>query len=124
MNDNNEKNLNNVPDNQLEDITGGNNLGPMPISASQIVPVPIISNYGTYSSGDTPKYQVGQQLGIKYRFRGEILMVRCMVLSVSQGADLGVFCEEFGYTVEILSEIAPGFKGKVVENVYESCLYV
>lgn len=124
MNDKNKNTPDNVSDHQLEDVVGGFPGTAMSgLMGKSAIPELITSNRGTYSSGSEPKYQVGQRLGIQCRYRGEIIKIPCMVRSVSASADLGIFYEEFGYTVEILCDFIPGLQGKIAENVYESCLY-
>lgn len=123
MNENN-KNLNNIPDTQLETIVGG----VVDVDATSIknytIPEPVTNNRSTYSSNkDNPKYRVGQRLYIKYYYQEKHHMVPCIVRGVSESPDLGLIYEEFGYTVEILATSLPNITGDIVQDVYESCLY-
>lgn len=123
MNENN-KNLNNIPDTQLETIVGGSIEVDAVSINSYTVPEPVKDNYSTYSSTkDNPKYRVGQRLYIKYLYLEKLHMVPCIVRGVSESPDLGVIYKEFGYTVEILATSLPHITGKTVCDVYESCLY-
>ncbi len=123
MNENN-KNLNNIPDTQLETIVGGSIAVDSVNINNYTVPEPIKSNRSTYSSNkDNPKYRVGQRLYIKYLYQEKHHMVPCIVRGVSESPDLGMIYEEFGYTVEILATSLPIITGNTVRDVYESCLY-
>lgn len=123
MNENN-KNLNNIPDTQLETIVGGSIELDATYFKHHSIPEPVKDNYSTYSSTkDNPKYRVGQRLYIKYHYLEKHHMVPCIVRGVSESPVLGVIYEEFGYTVEILATSLPNITGDIVQDVYESCLY-
>lgn len=119
MNENDKKVWNDISDQQLEEIVGG-------IVTSR-VPVIKKENSSFYSSGDTPKYSVGQRVGIECTYMNSTFKIPCIVLSVSEAATGGIFCKEFVYSVEITppssAEPLKILQGKVYDSVYESCLY-
>lgn len=111
-----------IPDDQMETVSGGKT------TLSHILPKPITSNRGKYSSGETPKYSVGQRLKIQCEYRSRTTKVSCEVLSVSSTRNCGIFYKEFGYQIKILDPIggsspALNLLGKIFNDVYESCLY-
>lgn len=123
MENKNENMSNRLPDQQLQDVAGG-------FAQSSSISV-ITDNFGKYSSGDTPKYAVGQHLEIAAGPYGNAhTRIPCEVLSVSETATGGYFYKEFVYSVVILPFSLPlmkeyeAFVGKVYDDVYESCLYV
>lgn len=121
MSENNKIGLNAINDQQLEEIVGGytNKLDNSPHV--------ITYNRGTYSSGDFPKYAVGQRVQIECSHnRGCRTKIPCIILSVSEAATGGVIYKEFLYSVEIMPpSIKPFYelKGTICDSVYESCLY-
>ena len=123
MENKNENMSNKLPDQQLQDVAGG---------FAQSSPISVVThNFDKYSSGDTPKYAVGQHLEIAAGLYGEAhTRIPCEVLSVSETATGGYFYKEFVYSVVILPFSLPlmkeyeAFVGKVYDDVYESCLYV
>ena len=123
MENKNENMSNRLPDQQLQDVAGG-------FAQSSSISV-ITDNFGKYSSGETPKYAVGQHLEIAAGPYGNAhTRIPCEVLSVSETATGGYFYKEFVYSVVILPFSLPlmkeyeAFVGKVYDDVYESCLYV
>ena len=122
MENKNENMSNKLPEQQLQDVVGG---------YSQSNPVSVrTDNFDKYSSGDTPKYAVGQHLEIEAGQYGTYIKIPCEVLSVSETATGGYFYKEFVYSVVILP-FSFSFKkeyetlvGKVYDGVYESCLYI
>ena len=122
MENKNENMSNRLPDQQLQDVAGG-------YRTSSILSV-VTDNFDKYSSGDTPKYAVGQHLEIEAGQYGTYIKIPCEVLSVSETKTGGYFYKEFVYSVVILPFSLPlmkeyeAFVGKVYDDVYESCLYV
>lgn len=117
MEKNNENMVNKLSDQEMEEVSGG---------VFGLTVDVIKWNTGDYRSGDTPKYQVGQTLGIEAAYRGTHTKLPCTVLSVSESATGGIFNTEFVYSVRILHVGPPTFReleGKVYDGVYESCLY-
>ena len=75
MENKNENMSNKLPDQQLQDVAGG-------YRTSGILSV-VTDNFDKYSSGDTPKYAVGQHLEIAAGLYGEAhTRIPCEVLSV------------------------------------------
>lgn len=123
MENKNENMSNRLPDQQLQDVAGG-------YRTSGILSV-VTENFSKYSSGDTPKYAVGQHLEIAAGPHGDAhTRIPCEVLSVSETKTGGYFYKEFVYSVVILPFSLPfmkgyeAFVGEVYDGVYESCLYV
>lgn len=123
MENKNENMSNRLPDQQLQDVAGG-------YRTSGILSV-VTDNSDKYSSGDTPKYAVGQHLEIAAGPYGDAhTRIPCEVLSVSKTKTGGYFYKEFVYSVVILPFSLPlmkgyeAFVGEVYDGVYESCLYV
>ena len=121
MGNKNDNMTNKLSDQQLEDVSGG--LLDVTHSGDEIVIY--TDNSSWYSSGDTPKYAVGQKLKIQVR-QNRHHYVPCKVLNVSKDKPGGSVFKEFVYSVEII----PGeldqyiqLTGKVYHGVYESCLY-
>lgn len=118
MNENNKIIPDTISDQQMEEIVGG-------ISADRIPQIKT-KNSSRYSSGETPKYSVGQRLAIECYYMGHNLKLPCIVLSVSETATGGSFCKEFVYSIEMdVLDVEPYkvFQGMVCQNVFESCLY-
>ena len=106
-----------LDDQRLEDVAGGH-----------FTHITVhTDNDSKYTSGDTPKYAVGQHVQIEADFSHT--KIPCEVLSVSEEKTGGLIYKEFVYSVKILP--FPGsFKpklqsliGKEYTEVYESCLF-
>lgn len=118
MEKNNENMVNKLSDQEMEDVSGD--------VFDQTIDVITWNTGNNYRSGDTPKYKVGQTLGIQAEYRTTYTKLPCMVLSVSESPTGGIFNKEFVYSVKILRVGPPTFReleGKVYDGVYESCLY-
>ena len=123
MNENNKSEQNHVADQQMEEIVGGNGRYS---SDAYNTPQVITSNKSRYSSGDFPKYTVGQRLAIECSLHGNKVNIPCEVLSVSETATGGFWYKEFVYTIKMMDVCLEAFStlsGKVYQSVYESCLY-
>ena len=92
MENKNENITNKLEDQQLEDVAGG--------SEQDYETTPHITNRSKYSSGDTPKYAVGQRL--KIAAGDSYVKIPCEVLSVSESATGGFWYKEFVYSIVIL----------------------
>ncbi len=103
-----------LDDQRLEDVAGG-------------APRVYTQNTSEYTSGDTPKYAVGQHVEIEAS--ASHTKIPCEVLSVSETKSGGWIYKEFVYSVVILPfkhSFRPEFEsliGKVYDDVYESCLF-
>lgn len=112
-----EKNvLNPISEQELENVAGGE-------ATTDNLPILHLKNDSFYSSGDTPKYSVGQEVVITYNYRRETHKLRCKIVGVTETKECGVFCREFGYSIELLESLPLFPKGTVRNNVYESCIY-
>ena len=122
MENQNENMTGKLQDKELEDVAGGLAAGGRNENEIEIY----TDNSSTYSSGDTPKYAVGQELklraqNIQYHY------LTCSVLGVNETKTGGLICKEFVYRVKITAvpnATFEAFVGKVYDDVYESCLYV
>ena len=99
-----------LSDSELSEVSGGSFL---------------TTNKSFYSSGDVPKYHKGQKVILQYTVtQGVLLPLNCVVQDVTETAECGDFCKEFGYTVKVIG--APdnlrSVIGEVVTGIYESCL--
>ena len=116
----------NLTEQELENVSGG---------AMQA----ITTNHECTSSGDTPKYHVGQKLTIKYEVRKDNISVvgpwvkteyydcECVVIKVNEEKG-GLVFKEFTYDVRMTKYPQPIWlrgarNGEVHTGVYESCLY-
>ena len=122
MENKNENMAGKIPDQQLEDVSGGLCPGGRKENEIEI----FTDNSSTYSSGDTPKYAVGQELKLRAK-NTQYHYLTCSVLGVSETKTGGLICKEFVYRVKITAvpnATFEAFVGKVYDGVYESCLYV
>lgn len=82
-------------------------------------------NLSLYSSGDTPKYKIGETVKIDWartpaHDRMETL---CKITGVSATKNGGTYCKEYTYTVQTIPTPSGVLsKSETVYNVYESCL--
>ena len=121
MKNKNENMTNKLKDKELEDVAGGLAVGGRNENEIEIY----TDNSSTYSSGDTPKYAVGQELKIRAK-NVNYHYLTCSVLGVSETKTGGLICKEFVYRVKITAVPNAAFEafvGKVYNGVYESCLY-
>ena len=110
-----------LPEEILEEVSGGY------IDRNDNV-LPIKGNDSFYSSGDTPKYCVGQRVGLRFRVcsaAGKLsnTTAACSVVGISETTDCGTFFKEFSYTVELLENVGRARIGTQYDGIYESCLY-
>ena len=109
-----------LSDQQMKDVTGG--VGAVSLG-NEIYNAPDTF----YSSENTPKYAIDQEIKIKARICGDICYLPCKVVGVSEKATGGtLFFKEFLYTIEILEneyDKNGSLKGKVLHDIYESCLF-
>lgn len=116
MNETSKTPLTDVPEEKLEDVAGGQ----LPPVVPYIV---ITTNHSRYSSGDTPKYHVGQYVKVFCSTPLGKVKTTCVILSVSDTANCGLFCKEFGYRIQITEAVNGYLEGETYPGVYESCLY-
>ena len=121
MENKNENMTNKLQDKELEDVAGGLAVG----GRNENEIVISTDNSSTYSSGDTPKYAVGQELKLRAK-NIQYHYLTCSVLGVNETKTGGLICKEFVYRVKITAVPNAAFEafvGKVYDDVYESCLY-
>lgn len=111
-----------INDKNLEQVAGGMDTGP--VDDYGLITVSVAWS----SSGDTPKYYIGQNLKIAYKLAGKRYMCDCEVRDVSATKDRGLIFKEFGYKVLITGIPEEVFKcenimWKTYNGVYESCLF-
>lgn len=97
-----------ITEEELEMVTGGSKPGYQ------------TTNSSTYSSGDMPKYKIGDKVLVKYiplHFANREIWQPFRVTGVSSSKDGGVICKEYTYTLEF-----DGDGDSVLTGVYESCL--
>ena len=112
-----EKNvLNPISEQELENVAGGE-------ESIDRVPVLHLNNDSFYKSGDTPKYSIGQEVVITYRYKQQTLKLRCEIIGVTETRECGLIYKEFGYSIKLLESLPFFPKGTVRHNVYESCIY-
>ena len=102
-----------LSDSELSEVSGG------------VVSTFLTRNSSWYSSGNVPKYHKGQRVFLQYKAAlGGLYDLTCIVEDVTETAECGDYCKEFGYTVKVIG--APdrlrSVIGEVVTGVYESCL--
>ena len=110
---------NKLTDQQLKNVAGG-------VFESLDIYVHTTNN-SKYTSGETPKYMVGQELRIEVDTAHT--RIPCEVLSVSETKTGGWVYKEFVYSVKILPFSLSNkanletLIGKTYDDVYESCLF-
>jgi hypothetical protein len=121
MENNNNTTTNTLSEEILKEVSGGY-IGPNDYVS------PEIENSSFYSSGDTPKYCVGQRVGLKFCVnsaagKAGAAIAACSVVGISETKNCGTFCKEFSYTVELLENVGRANIGSQYDGIYESCLY-
>lgn len=97
-----------VPEEDLESVAGGGGPGYQ------------TTNRSTYSSGDYPRYKIGDRVEVKYvpvRFPQNERWMPFIVTGVSSTKNGGTFCKEFTYTLKSVYD-----DSTVLTDVYESCI--
>lgn len=98
----------NVSEEELEMVTGGNKPGYQ------------TTNNSTYSSGDTPKYKIGDKVEIKHvplHFPQDVSWKPFYVTEVSTSKNGGILCKEYTYTLKFADD-----GDCILTGVYESCM--
>ena len=84
----------------------------------------VTSKFASYSSGDRPKYAIGDFLKIKWRI-GADLEVPCNVEIMGVNEDKsGLLFRKFTYSVKILSCPNSDVIGMIESDVQENCLFL
>ena len=83
----------------------------------------ITSTLSSYSSGEFPKYAVGDPVKIKWKIGTEMeVLCNAEVLGISDSKDGGLLFRKYTYSVRILSCPNSDMIGLVESNVHENCL--
>lgn len=113
-----------INDSELKDVAGGAG-GTKKITIGGWV---ICNEFGSYKSGDAPKYNVGDRAKLKGRqddgWKG--IYHDFDVEIVRLGGKFGMFCPEYYYTIKIVDAPLEGLKhyiGHTISMVYESKLF-
>ena len=85
----------------------------------------ITSRLTNYSSGEFPKYSVGDIVKIKWHISTELEdMCNAEVLGVSDSKSSGLLFRKYTYSVKILSCPNSDMIGLIETGVHENCLYL
>ena len=85
----------------------------------------ITSSLTNYSSGETPKYSVGDSVKIKWRINTELQeLCNAEVLGISENRNGGLLFRKFTYSVKILSCPNSDMIGLIETDVHENCLFI
>lgn len=85
----------------------------------------VTSSLSNYSSGEFPKYSVGDFVKIKWRI-GMDMEVPCSaeILGISESRNGGLLFRKYTYSVRILSCPNSGLIGTIETDVHENCLFL
>ena len=83
----------------------------------------ITSRLGNYSSGDTPRYSLGDCVKIKWRI-GTELEVPCdaEIVGISENRNGGLLFRQYTYSIKIQSCPNSDMIGLIETDVHENCL--
>ena len=85
----------------------------------------ITSRLTNYSSGEFPKFSVGDMVKIKWHIRSELeVLCNAEILGVSDAKSSGLLFRKYAYSVKILSCPNSDMIGLIEEGVHENCLYL
>lgn len=83
----------------------------------------ITSKLTNYSSGDTPRYAVGDFVKIKWHIRSDLeVLCNAEVVGISEGRSSGLLFRKYAYSVKILSCPNSDMIGMIEPEVHENCL--
>ena len=84
----------------------------------------VTSTLASYTSGDAPKFSVGDPVKIKWHISSDTeVMCNAEVIGVSSKRDGGFLFHKFTYSVKILTCPNSDLVGMIESNVHENCLY-
>lgn len=85
----------------------------------------ITSTLASYSSGEFPKYAVGDPVKIKWKISAALeVLCSAEVVGISEGRDGGLLFRRYTYSVKILSCPNSDMIGMIEPNVHENCLFL
>lgn len=84
----------------------------------------ITSTWANYSSGEFPKYAVGDLVKIKWRVSSGLeVLCNTEVLGISENKNGGLLFRKFTYSVKILTCPNSDLLGMIETGVHENCLF-
>lgn len=84
----------------------------------------ITSTFSSYSSGSTPKFNLGDSVKIKWRVSNDLkILCNAEITGVSEGKDGGLLFQKYTYSIKILSCPNSDMIGRIETDVHENCLY-
>ena len=85
----------------------------------------ITSKLTNYSSGDFPRFSVGDMVKIKWHVCSELeVLCNAEIMGVSDAKSSGLLFRKYAYSVKILSCPNSDLIGLIEEGVHENCLYL
>lgn len=85
----------------------------------------ITSTFSSYSSGEIPKYSVGDLVSIKWRVHSSMtVLCSAEVLGISDSRSAGLLFRKFTYSVKILTCPNSDMIGQIEPGVHENCLFL
>ena len=85
----------------------------------------ITSTLSNYSSGEFPRYSVGDLVKIKWHISSSLdVLCNAEVVGISENKDGGLLFRKFTYSVRILSCPNSDMIGLIEPNVHENCLFL
>lgn len=85
----------------------------------------ITSTLAGYTSGDTPKFTVGETVKIKWHISASLeVMCNAEIIGVSSKKDGGLIFQKYTYSVKILTCPNSDMIGLIENGVHENCLFL
>ena len=85
----------------------------------------ITSKLSNYSSGESPKYAVGDFVKIKWRVSAELeVLCNAEVLGISEDRNGGLLFRKYTYSIKIHTCPNSDMIGLIESGVHENCLYL
>lgn len=85
----------------------------------------ITSTFAGYTSGNTPKFSVGDPVKIKWQISSNLeVLCDAEVTGVSANKDGGLLFQKYTYSVKILTCPNSDMLGMIESNVHENCLFL
>ena len=111
-----------LSDNELLAVSGGtsiqDDLG-MEIKEGRF----ITSSLSNYSSGELPKFSIGDAVKIKWRINAHLeVLCNAEIVGISESKNGGLLFRKYTYSVKILSCPNSDLIGMIEPDVHENCL--
>ena len=85
----------------------------------------ITSKLTNYSSGELPKFSVGDMVNIKWHINSQLeILCNAEIMGVSEAKSSGLLFRKYTYSVKILSCPNSDMIGLIEPDVHENCLYL